>query len=166
MQTTMQALSKHRAEPGIWLVSAPVPAARDQRGAGEDSRHRHLRYRPAHLQLGRLGAAQHPRAAHYRARVRRAKSPPSVMASAALPSATASPPRGMSPAACAATAAPANVTSVTWLSASAAAATAPSPSTWWCPRPTCGRCTRTSLRQPPLSWTRSATPCTPRCLST
>jgi len=26
MQTTMQALSKHRAEPGIWLVSAPVPA--------------------------------------------------------------------------------------------------------------------------------------------
>jgi len=25
MQTTMQALSKHRAEPGIWLVSAPVP---------------------------------------------------------------------------------------------------------------------------------------------
>jgi threonine 3-dehydrogenase len=26
MQTNMQALSKHRAEPGIWLVSAPVPA--------------------------------------------------------------------------------------------------------------------------------------------
>ncbi len=26
MQTTMKALSKNRAEPGIWLVSAPVPA--------------------------------------------------------------------------------------------------------------------------------------------
>ena len=67
----MKALVKSKREPGLWLEDVPEPDDRHQRRADPRAAHRHLRHRPAHLQLGRMGAEDHPRADGDRPRVRR-----------------------------------------------------------------------------------------------
>ena len=54
----MKALVKAKAEPGLWLEDVPVPEIGINDVLIQVRAHRHLRHRPAHLQLGRLGPAR------------------------------------------------------------------------------------------------------------
>ena len=67
----VKALVKARAEPGLWLEDVPEPSSRDQRRPDPGAEDGHLRHRPAHPLVGRLGAEDDPRAARDRPRVRR-----------------------------------------------------------------------------------------------
>ena len=57
----MKALVKARPEPGLWLEDVPEPEHRHQRRPDPRAQDRHLRHRPAHLRVGRLGAAARSR---------------------------------------------------------------------------------------------------------
>lgn len=63
----MKALVKKYAEKGIWMDDVPEPTVgindvkKNQKTRGGD-----LRYRPAHLQMGRLVAKNHPNAHDHR----------------------------------------------------------------------------------------------------
>ena len=65
----MKALVKREAETRPLAGGCPRAASRHQRRADPRGPHRHLRHRPAHLQVGRLGAADHPGADGRRPRV-------------------------------------------------------------------------------------------------
>ena len=67
----VKALYKPAAAPGFELVERPEPAAGPRRGEDPGAAHRHLRHRPAHRGLGRLGGRRGQRAAGARARVLR-----------------------------------------------------------------------------------------------
>ena len=66
----MKALVKQDRQPGLWLEDVPEPNIGINDVLIEVDPHRHLRHRRAHLQLGRLGPEDDPRADGRRARVR------------------------------------------------------------------------------------------------
>ena len=68
----MKALVKQEAAPGIWLEDVPEPEVGPNDVLIEIAQDRDLRHRHAHLQLGRLGAEDHPGADGRRPRVRAA----------------------------------------------------------------------------------------------
>ena len=67
----MKALVKSKREPGLWLEEIPQPTIGINDVLIRVLPRRHLRNRPAHLQLGRMGAAHHSRSHGHRSRVRR-----------------------------------------------------------------------------------------------
>ena len=71
MANSMKALVKRSREPGLWLEDVPVPEFGINDVLIKIRQDGHLRHRRAHLELGRLGAEDHPRADGHRPRVRR-----------------------------------------------------------------------------------------------
>ena len=67
----MRALVKTGPAPGLELLDVPAPTGGPGRRLGQGGRDRHLRDRPAHRGLGRMGAAVGAAAGHRRARVLR-----------------------------------------------------------------------------------------------
>ena len=56
----MKALVKSEAKPGIWMKDIEVPKVGPNDVLIKIAQDRDLRHRHAHLQLGRLGAEDHP----------------------------------------------------------------------------------------------------------
>ncbi len=115
----MQALVKAEAAVGLSLENVPVPEIGINDVLIRVHKTGHLRHRPAHLRLGRVGAADDPGADGDRARVRRRDRRASARTSAASRSATSSAARATSSAGAAATAWPGGVISARTRSASA-----------------------------------------------
>ena len=162
----MKALVKKEARPGLWLEDVPEPEIGINDVLIQVRTHGHLRHRPPHLQVGRVGAEDHSRADGRRPRVRRRDRRGRLQRQRFLTRATSSAARGTSSAAAAATAWPAG------------GICAPTRRGVGVNRP--GRLrrihlaaddqrlapsTRRSTATSPRSSIRSATPCTPRCRS-